>query len=141
MFDQEMYKMQCLGKDPQMIHHLLLLMMKILTPLMMILMMSYAEVSKVKTIWIPQDYMDGYYASADSVGPVIKIITKKNLTASQLDTDNEVLENTMKGLELSLSFPFDLLRRKYMEGILRNMNRQKINYQNMENMPDLETYG
>ena len=74
------------------------------------------------------------------MGPALKRIAKKDLTASQLNRVNEDIENTMKGLELSLSFPFDLLRRKYMEGILRNMNRQKINYQNMENMPDLETY-
>ena len=85
--------------------------------------------------------MDGYVASADIVGPGLKRIAKKDLIASQLNKANDDFENTMKGLELSLSFPFDLLRRKYMEGILRNMNRQKINYQNMENMPDLETYG
>ena len=107
----------------------------------MMMMISYAEVSKVKTNWTPTDYMDGYDASADSVGPGLKRITKKDLIASQLNKANDDFENTMKGLELSLSFPFDLLRRKYMEGILRNMNRQKINYQNMENMPDLETYG
>ena len=117
------------------------LMMKILTPLLMVLMMSYAEVSKLKTNWTPVDYMDGYDASANSVRPGLKRITKKDLTASQLDKANEVFENTMKGLKLSLSFPFDLLHRKYMEGILRNMNRQKINYQNMEHLPDLETYG
>ena len=90
--------------------------------------------------------MDGYDASADSFVHALKRITKKDMTASQLNKANEDYEqnltlNTMKGLEHSLSFPFDLLRRKYMEGILRNMNRQKINYQNMENMPDLETYG
>ena len=116
-----------------------LLVMKIL--MMMIIIIFYAEVAKVKTNWTPADYKDGYDASADSVGPGLKRITKKDLTNSQLNKANEVFENTMKGLELSLSFPFDLLRRKYMEGILRNMNRQKINYQNMENMPDLETYG
>ena len=109
--------------------------------MMMMMMISYAEVAKVKTNWTPEDYMDGYDASADSVGPGLKRIARKDLIASQLNKANDDFENTMKGLELSLSFPFDLLRRKYMEGILRNMNRQKINYQNMENMPDLETYG
>ena len=119
----------------------LVMRMKILTQLVMVLMISCDEVAKVKTNWTPTHYMDGYDASADSVRPGLKRITKKDLTNSQLNKANEVFENTMKGLELSLSFPFDLLQRKYMEGILRNMNRQKINYQNMENMPDLETYG
>ena len=27
----------------------------------------------------------------------------------------------MRGLELSLSFPFDVLRRRYLEGIMRNI--------------------
>jgi hypothetical protein len=106
VFDQEKYKMQCLGKQPQLIHQLAM-MMKMLTCLMMII--SYAEVSKAKTIWSPQDDMDGYDASADSFVPLLKRITKKDLTASQLNKANEVFENTMKGLELSLSFPFDLL--------------------------------
>ena len=117
----------------------LVMTMKILTQLMMVLMISCDEVAKVKTNWTPTHYMDGYDASADSFGSALKRITKKDLTASQLNKCR--LFNTMKGLQLSLSFPFDLLRRKYMESILRNMNRQKINYQNMENIQDLETYG
>ena len=53
------------------------LMMKILTPLLMVLMMSYAEVSKLKTNWTPVDYMDGYDASADSVGPGLKELPRR----------------------------------------------------------------
>jgi hypothetical protein len=124
-----------------------MMMRLILTPLLMVLLIIHrAEVSKVKTIWSTVDYMDGYDASADNFVHALKRITKKDMTASQLNKANEDYEqnltlNTMKGLEHSLSFPFVLLRRKYMEGILRNMNRQKINYQNMEHLPDLETYG
>ena len=99
MFDQERYKMQCLCKQLQLMHQLVM-EMKILTPLMM--MISYAEVAKVKTNWTPGDYMYGYDASADSVGPVVKRITKKDLTASQLNKANVDFENPLKGLELSL---------------------------------------
>ena len=79
----------------------LVMTMKILTQLVMVLMISCDEVAKVKTNWTPTHYMDGYDASANSVGPELKRITKKDLTDSQMDKVNEDFENTMKDLELS----------------------------------------
>ena len=78
----------------------------------------------------------------EPIDGLFPIFTKKDSILSALKRDGKEngkgqSSNPGRGLDLSLSFPFDLLRRRYLE------NLEKVNFQtqNIETLPDLKTCG
>ena len=74
----------------------------------------------------PSPYYLDDYESANSFLPNYRRITKKFSNIPQWPQSKIFVEETpipdiMRGLEVSLSFPFDVLRRRYLEGIMRNI--------------------
>ena len=83
--------------------------------------------------------MDIYDEPTDALFPVF---TKKDSILSALKRGEKgQSSNPGRGLVLSLSFPFDLLRRRYLEGIMKNLEKVNFQTQNIETLPDLKTCG